>query len=148
MPPVPLPHPIVCLLGVPFLPRLTSLIHSLPYSPSSPSPQPACSRSYQWTSSFSELLRGGALTLTSEDARHAVSYELGWRQLTDTTQLASHAVRQQLGHQLKSAVRYIGRYSTLDDPAYPTSGEELWLAVVVRTGGACLVGRKGAYVAG
>ncbi|GAB4818843.1 hypothetical protein N2152v2_005889 [Parachlorella kessleri] len=83
--------------------------------------------SYQWTSSFSELLRGGALTLTSEDARHAVSYELGWRQLTDTSQLASHAVRQQLGDQLKSAVRYIGRHSTLDDPAYPTSGYGLRL---------------------
>ncbi|PRW61285.1 Sorting and assembly machinery component 50 [Chlorella sorokiniana] len=75
----------------------------------------------QW-SSFAELLRGGSVTLTSEDARHAVSYELGWRRLTDPSRTASRAVLAQLGDKLLSAVKYVHRADTFDDPSFPTQG--------------------------
>lgn len=79
----------------------------------------------------------------SEDARHAVSYELAWRRLSDPTRLASRAVQQQLGDQLKSAIRHIMRANTLDNPHYPTSGGWVgcfvyvcgWFCVCVGGGG-------------
>ena len=53
---------------------------------------------------------------------HTLSYELGWRHLTDPSRLASPSVKHQLGHSLKSAVRYIWRHDTFDDPIFPTQG--------------------------
>lgn len=59
----------------------------------------------------------------SEDGRHAVSYELGWRRLTDPGRAASRAVLGQLGDKLLSAVKYVHRGETFDSVAFPTQGE-------------------------
>lgn len=58
----------------------------------------------------------------SEDGRHAVSYELGWRRLTDPGRVASRAVLGQLGDKLLSAVKYVHRGETFDSLAFPTQG--------------------------
>lgn len=120
--------------------------------------------SHQAASSYVELVRGGALTLSrwvrsgwrrvggrgagmlhgapplrqvgpltgganalrmrrrSEDGRHAVSYELGWRRLSDPARSASRAVVGQLGDRLLSAVKYVWREDTFDHPTFPTQG--------------------------
>ncbi|KAL4421736.1 hypothetical protein ABPG77_002352 [Micractinium sp. CCAP 211/92] len=77
---------------------------------------------YQPWSSYAEVLRGGQVTLSSEDGRHAVSYELGWRRLTDPGRAASRAVLGQLGDKLLSAVKYVHRGETFDSVAFPTQG--------------------------
>lgn len=64
----------------------------------------------------------------SEDGQHAVSYELGWRRLSDPARTASRAVLGQLGDRLLSAVKYVRRGDTFDDPAFPTQGACLKLA--------------------
>ncbi|KAL4452572.1 hypothetical protein ABPG75_008234 [Micractinium tetrahymenae] len=78
---------------------------------------------YQPWSSYAELLRGGQVTLSSEDGRHAVSYELGWRRLTDPGRTASRAVLGQLGDKLLSAVKYVHRGETFDSATFPTQVE-------------------------
>lgn len=77
---------------------------------------------YQPWSSYTELLRGGVVTLASEDGRHALSYELGWRRLAAPKRAASRAVLSQLGDSLKSAIKYTFRDDTYDNATYPTSG--------------------------
>lgn len=77
---------------------------------------------YQPWSSYAELLRGGQVTLSSEDGRHAVSYELGWRRLSDPGRTASRAVLGQLGDKLLSSVKYVHRGDTFDSLAFPTQG--------------------------
>jgi hypothetical protein len=98
-------------------------------------------------SSYTELLRGGAAGITrlvccklrtpmspthlncvlswlcSADGRNSLSYDLAWRRLADPSRLASHAVMNQLGDQLKSAVKHIFLDSTLDNPLFPTTGQ-------------------------
>ncbi|KAI3432894.1 hypothetical protein D9Q98_010476 [Chlorella vulgaris] len=78
--------------------------------------------SCQTWSSYVELVRGGAVTLSSEDGRDAVSYELGWRRLSGPGRTASRAVLGQLGDRLLSAVKYVRRADTFDNPIYPTQG--------------------------
>lgn len=51
--------------------------------------------------------------LCSEDGRHALSYELGWRRLAAPKRAASRAVLSQLGDSLKSAVKYTFREETV-----------------------------------
>lgn len=51
-----------------------------------------------------------------------MSYELGWRRLTDPARTASRAVVGQLGDKLLSAVKYVHRVDKFDDPAFPTQG--------------------------
>ncbi|KAK9784757.1 hypothetical protein WJX73_001773 [Symbiochloris irregularis] len=80
---------------------------------------------FQKWSSFSELLRGGIVSLHSQDHAHSLSYELAWRSLTDASVKASPAVRDQLGGSLKSALRYTFRHDTLDDPMFPLQGYAL-----------------------
>lgn len=58
----------------------------------------------------------------SEDQRHSLSYELAWRTLADPSHKCSPGVRAQLGGSLKSALRYVLRQETLDDPFFPLSG--------------------------
>lgn len=60
----------------------------------------------------------------SEDGCHALSYELGWRQLADPARTASRAVLGQLGDKVLSAVKYVARGDTFDNPAFPTQGSE------------------------
>ncbi|PSC74144.1 sorting and assembly machinery component 50-like protein B-like [Micractinium conductrix] len=77
---------------------------------------------YQRWSSYAELLRGGQVTLSSEDGQHAVSHELGWRRLSDPGRSASRAVLGQLGDSMLSAVKYVRRAECFDDLAFPTKG--------------------------
>lgn len=51
-----------------------------------------------------------------------MSYELGWRRLSDPGRTASRAVLGQLGDRLLSAVKYVRRADTFDNPIYPTQG--------------------------
>ena len=61
-------------------------------------------RSFQRHSSFSEQLRGVSASLVN--GAHCGEYELAWRQLTDPSRSASNAIRQQLGHSLKSSLKH------------------------------------------
>ncbi len=60
--------------------------------------------------------------MRSEDGTHALSYELGWRLLADPSQSASQAVLSQLGHNLKSAAKYVHQRETINDPYFPSAG--------------------------
>jgi outer membrane protein insertion porin family len=83
-------------------------------------------RSFAKHSSFSEQLRG--LSATLADGPHRGEYELAWRQLSDPTRAASTAVRQQLGHSLKSSLKHTYTHDGRDAPTgMPTRG------VAVRT---------------
>ena len=66
--------------------------------------------------------RGLLPCFPSEDGRHAVSYEAGWRRLTDPSRGASQAVVAQLGDSLKSAASYIFKAHSFDDPSFPMRG--------------------------
>jgi len=61
----------------------------------------------------------------SETGRHALSYELGWRRLSDPSRRASRSTIDQLGDQLKSAFKYNFITSTMDDMTFPRKGKEL-----------------------
>ena len=69
----------------------------------------------------------------SEDGQHAVSYELGWRRLSDPTRTASRAVLSQLGDKLLSSVKYVNRRDTFDNPAFPMQGEKGFCAGPLRS---------------
>lgn len=75
-------------------------------------------------SSFDLTARG--LSVTAQGGGPAtVDYSLVWREIRDPTRLASRAVRQHLGHSLKSAVTYTIQQDDRDRPVRPTSGT-LW----------------------
>lgn len=76
-------------------------------------------------SSYVERLRGGIATITSETGRHALSYELGWRRLSDPSRRASRSTINQLGDQIKSAFKYNFMTSTMDDMTFPRNGWNL-----------------------
>ena len=54
-----------------------------------------------------------------------MSYELGWRRLSDPGRSASRAVLGQLGDSMLSAVKYVRRAECFDDLAFPTKGEPM-----------------------
>ena len=76
----------------------------------------------QSLSSYMERLRAISATVTSEDGKHSLSYEFGWRRLTDPRCKASAPVLKQLGDHIKSSVRYHFHHSTLDDLIFPRTG--------------------------
>ena len=59
----------------------------------------------------------------SENGRHAVSYELGWRRLSDPSRRASRAIMQELGDQVKSALKYSFAHSAMDNTTFPRNGK-------------------------
>jgi len=61
--------------------------------------------------------------LCSETGKHALSYELGWRRLSDPSRRASRSTINQLGDQIKSAFRYNFMTSTMDDTTFPRNGK-------------------------
>ncbi|KAI7844949.1 hypothetical protein COHA_001596 [Chlorella ohadii] len=65
----------------------------------------------QW-SSFAELLRGGSITLTRQAHMHALQPIASRLRLVDGW----------LGDKLLSAVKYVHRADTFDDPSFPTQG--------------------------
>lgn len=46
-----------------------------------------------------------------DDLRHSITYELGWRTLTDPSRRAAREVQRHFGHALKSSVIYTFRHS-------------------------------------
>lgn len=77
-------------------------------------------RSFQRHSSFSEQLRGISASLVN--GAHTGEYELAWRQLTDPSRTASNAIRQQLGHSVKSSVKHTFKVDRRDNPFRPSAG--------------------------
>ncbi|EPS58849.1 hypothetical protein M569_15965, partial [Genlisea aurea] len=72
-------------------------------------------------SSFKERALGLSCSIfTSQN--HELSYNLSWRTLTDPSQMASFAVRSQLGHGLFSGLKYGFKVDRRDQPLRPTSG--------------------------
>lgn len=73
-------------------------------------------------SSYCELVRGGVVTVATEDGHHALSHIAAWRQLSDPSGHASRAVLGQLGDSFKSAWRYVYSTNTFDNVGSPRSG--------------------------
>ncbi|PIN21796.1 putative cell surface protein [Handroanthus impetiginosus] len=72
-------------------------------------------------SSYKEQALGLSVGLLST-GNHDLSYNLSWRTLTDPSQMSSHAVRRQLGHNLFSAMKYTFKIDQRDSPIRPTRG--------------------------
>lgn len=79
--------------------------------------------SHDWLkfSSYKERALGLSLSLLST-GNHDLSYNLSWRTLTDPSQMSSHTVRRQLGHNLLSAVKYSFKFDRRDSAMRPTRG--------------------------
>lgn len=72
-------------------------------------------------SSYKERALGLSFNLLST-GNHDLSYNLSWRTLTDPSQMSSHTVRRQLGHNLISALKYAFKIDRRDSPMRPTRG--------------------------
>ncbi|KAH6837372.1 Outer membrane OMP85 family protein [Perilla frutescens var. hirtella] len=72
-------------------------------------------------SSYKERALGLSVSLLST-VNHDLSYNLSWRTLTDPSQMSSHTVRRQLGHNLLSALKYTFKIDRRDSPMRPTRG--------------------------
>eukprot|EP00884_Botryococcus_braunii_P019094 jgi/Botrbrau1/5869/Bobra.0366s0048.1 len=79
-------------------------------------------RSFLAPSSFLETVRGAAASVSTQDDRHTVGYDLSWRILNTPTLRASAGVTAQTGNKLKSALQYTFRHKTLDNLLFPTRG--------------------------
>eukprot|EP00245_Coleochaete_scutata_P004744 TRINITY_DN17665_c0_g1_i1.p1 TRINITY_DN17665_c0_g1~~TRINITY_DN17665_c0_g1_i1.p1 ORF type:complete len:504 (-),score=69.59 TRINITY_DN17665_c0_g1_i1:472-1956(-) len=77
-------------------------------------------RNWQRQSSHTELLRGISFNLG--DNEHNIGYELTWRNLHDSSNMASKTIRRQLGHGLVSAAKYTYNIDHRDDLFWPTRG--------------------------
>ena len=67
--------------------------------------------------------RAPSPSFSSNTGKHALSYELGWRRLSDPSGRASRSTIGQLGDQIKSAVKYSFAHSAMDNPTFPRNGE-------------------------
>ncbi|KAL5705084.1 hypothetical protein ACHQM5_023429 [Ranunculus cassubicifolius] len=72
-------------------------------------------------SSYKERMMGLSLDLYTTQ-NHNLSYNLGWRTLTDPSQMASRSVRDQLGHSLISSLKYRFLIDKRDSSLRPTRG--------------------------
>ncbi|GER50938.1 outer membrane OMP85 family protein [Striga asiatica] len=72
-------------------------------------------------SSYKEQALGLSLGLL-ETGKHSLSYNLSWRTLTDPSQMSSHTVRRQLGHNLLSSLKYVFKVDRRDSSLRPTRG--------------------------
>ncbi|KAL5700689.1 hypothetical protein ACHQM5_026106 [Ranunculus cassubicifolius] len=72
-------------------------------------------------SSYKERMMGVSLNLYQTE-NHLLSYNLGWRTLTDPSQMASRSVRNQLGHSLISSLKYKFLIDKRDSSLRPTRG--------------------------
>ncbi|KAK7281117.1 hypothetical protein RIF29_08826 [Crotalaria pallida] len=79
------------------------------------------SQDWQEFSSYKEQLLGLSLGLISTK-RHDLSYTLGWRTLTDPSQMSSRSIRRQLGHGLLSSLKYTYKVDRRNSPIRPTKG--------------------------
>lgn len=72
-------------------------------------------------SSYKERSLGLSLGLFASK-HHEVNYSLGWRILTDPSQMSSSTIRRQLGHSLISSLKYTFRVDKRDSYIRPTQG--------------------------
>ncbi|KAK7305903.1 hypothetical protein VNO77_43815 [Canavalia gladiata] len=79
------------------------------------------SQDWQEFSSYKEQLLGMSLGLISTK-HHDLVYTLGWRTLTDPSQLSSRTIRRQLGHGLLSSLKYTFKIDRRNSPIRPTKG--------------------------
>ncbi|RDY09700.1 Sorting and assembly machinery component 50-like protein, partial [Mucuna pruriens] len=79
------------------------------------------SQDWQESSSYKERLLGASLGLISTK-HHDLAYTLGWRMLTDPSQMSSRSVRRQLGHSLVSSLKYTFKIDRRNSPIRPTKG--------------------------
>ncbi|KAL1290230.1 hypothetical protein HN51_058655 [Arachis hypogaea] len=79
------------------------------------------SQDWQEFSSYKEQLLGMSLGLIST-RHHDLVYTLGWRTLTDPSQMSSRSIRRQLGHGLLSSLKYTFKFDRRNSPIRPTRG--------------------------
>ncbi|XP_019437565.1 PREDICTED: sorting and assembly machinery component 50 homolog isoform X2 [Lupinus angustifolius] len=79
------------------------------------------SQDWQEFSSYKEQLLGMSLGLISTK-HHDLAYTLGWRTLTDPSQMSSRSIRRQLGHGLLSSLKYTYKVDRRNSPIRPTKG--------------------------
>ncbi|TKY56892.1 Sorting and assembly machinery component 50-like [Spatholobus suberectus] len=79
------------------------------------------SQDWQESSSYKEQLLGASLGLISTK-HHDLAYTLGWRTLTDPSQMSSRSIRRQLGHGLVSSLKYTFKVDRRNSPIRPTKG--------------------------
>ncbi|XP_020207663.1 sorting and assembly machinery component 50 homolog [Cajanus cajan] len=79
------------------------------------------SQDWQESSSYKERLLGASLDLISTK-HHDLAYTLGWRTLTDPSQMSSRSIRRQLGHGLVSSLKYTYKIDRRNSPIRPTKG--------------------------
>ncbi|KAK7311198.1 hypothetical protein RJT34_09180 [Clitoria ternatea] len=79
------------------------------------------SQDWQEFSSYKEQLLGLSLGLISTK-HHDLAYTLGWRILTDPSQMSSRSIRRQLGHGLLSSLKYTFKFDRRNSPIRPTKG--------------------------
>ncbi|KAG4934861.1 hypothetical protein GLYMA_18G025400v4 [Glycine max] len=79
------------------------------------------SQDWQEFSSYKEQLLGLSLGLIST-RHHDLVYTLGWRTLTDPSQMSSRSIRRQLGHGLLSSLKYTFKIDRRNSPIRPTNG--------------------------
>ncbi|TKY47568.1 Sorting and assembly machinery component 50-like [Spatholobus suberectus] len=79
------------------------------------------SQDWQEFSSYKEQLLGLSLGLIST-RHHDFVYTLGWRTLTDPSQMSSRSIRRQLGHGLLSSLKYTFKIDWRNSPIRPTNG--------------------------
>lgn len=79
------------------------------------------SQDWQEISSYKEQLLGMSLGLISTKY-HDLEYTLGWRTLTDPSQMSSRSIRRQLGHGLLSSLKYTFRIDRRNSLIRPTNG--------------------------
>ncbi|XP_050385927.1 uncharacterized protein LOC126802355 [Argentina anserina] len=71
--------------------------------------------------SYKERMTGLSLSLFST-RHHDIVYNLGWRTLTDPSQMASRSIRRQLGHGLLSSLKYTYTLDRRNSFVRPTRG--------------------------
>ncbi|KAB1217646.1 hypothetical protein CJ030_MR3G012219 [Morella rubra] len=79
------------------------------------------SQDWQEFSSYRERMLGLSLGLFSTRC-HDLVYNLGWRSLTDPSQMSSMSVRRQLGHSLLSSLKYTFKLDRRNSPVRPLKG--------------------------
>ncbi|KAE9587727.1 putative bacterial surface antigen (D15), POTRA domain, BamA/TamA [Lupinus albus] len=82
------------------------------------------SQDWQEFSSYKEQLLGMSFGLISTK-HHDLAYTLGWRTLTDPSQMSSRSIRRKLGHGLLSSLKYTYKVDRRNSPIRPTKGYAL-----------------------
>ena len=82
--------------------------------------------------SYEEILRGISLSymMNQNHSSHQWSYQTEWREIGNLPEQASMHIRQEVGHTLKSSVKYIFTHNRLDDLVLPSRGYRYKLATV------------------